>query len=751
MTSFAEYAAHGWKLCGIDKGRKAPTYPNWNENPIEGEALDGLDGAGLLHALSGTCALDIDDMEAARPWLMERGVDVDALMSAPTAVMISSGRHNRAKLLYRMERPLRTLKPTGAGCELRCATADGKSVQDVLPPTIHPDTKRPYAWKYGDDLVAAWDALPPIPSSLLNAWRQLLAENPADRRETTSPRIDASVERIRKAIYHHIQANDIDVTDHDEWLKVGMRLHEQTGGAREGLEIWDEWSQTDKSTRKNGQPRYPGIDELELRYRSFGKTGGPRVSMDGILAQEPAEREEFSVENETSDEETTAAQEKKKTANRKAEALAKLEQHIVLVRWTEKYFDLDTKRTYDKDSTIDKEFAYTFPMKKGGKRESPLQALNDSGTKQKVDKVGFHPGGKPIFEDSERYRYANTYDGSRVPDPIPPTDAELEKIEWVFGRISDPIYRDWLKQFYGHVVQHPGRKIRSAPLVWSKTEGNGKTTLVRMIPKLLVGGMYSQEVTTAQLEDSFSGFLANKWHLYLGEFRVNSRSEREAIAKKVEKWIADDTVTVRQMHTDAYDIPNLLVVTASSNYDDAASITNANRKWAIHKLDAPQMTEEEVQWLYHEFLLTKRAPAVLRHYFLNVDLTGFSPDAKALQTDARSEMILASKFSDDEALELALEERSGPFAHDVVLVGEVTDFLRKAGSRFASIYRTGKLLADAPFNGKAIRFRVGESLFRAVIIRNHAQWEHAPGKVLMDHIQGVSDPVEVSEDVDLLA
>lgn len=751
MTSFAEYAAHGWQLCGIDKGRKGPTYPNWNENPIEGEALDGLDGAGLLHALSGTCALDIDDLETARPWLLERGVDVDALMQAPTAVMISSGRHNRAKLLYRMERPLRTLKPTDSGIELRCATSDGKSVQDVLPPTVHPDTKRPYAWKYGDDLVAHWSTLPPIPSSLLNAWRQLLAEHPADR-QPTSPRVDASVERIRKAIYHYIQAHDIDVTDHDQWLNVGMRLHEQTGGAREGLEIWDEWSRTDTSVRKNGQPRYAGIDELELRYRSFGKTPGPRVSMDAILAQEPAEREEFSVEDEAADEETTAAREKKKTASRKAEALAKLEQRVVFVRFPEKYFDIQTKRVYDKDSTIDKTFAHTFPMKKGGKRESPLQALNDSATRRDVDKIGFHPGAGATFTDSERYTYANTFDGSRIADPLPPTDEELAKIEWLFDRINDPAYRHWLKQFYGHIVQYPGRKIRSAPLVWSKTEGNGKTTLVRMIPKLLVGGMYSQEVTTTQLEDSFSGFLSNKWHLYLGEFRVNSRSEREAIAKKVEKWIADDTITVRQMREDAYDIPNLIVVTASSNYDDAASITNANRKWAIHRLDAPQMTEAEVRWLYHEFLLTPRASGVLRYYFMNVDLTGFNPDAKAIQTDARSEMILASKFSDDEALELAFEERSGPFARDVVLVGEVTDLLRKAGSRYTSVYRTGKLLAAEPFNGKPIRFRVGESLFRAVVIRNHDTWVGASGRKLMDHIQGVGEPIDADdESVDLLA
>src|SRR5262249_37440491 len=135
---FAEYAAHGWKLCAIEPGGKAPRYAGWNTKPItEPNVAATLEGVGLLHALSGTCALDVDDKSAAIKWLVERGVDLDALWNAPDAVRISSGRPNRGKLLYRLSKPLRTIKPKESGIELRCATADGKSVQDVLPGTTH--------------------------------------------------------------------------------------------------------------------------------------------------------------------------------------------------------------------------------------------------------------------------------------------------------------------------------------------------------------------------------------------------------------------------------------------------------------------------------------------------------------------------------------------------------------------------------------------------------------------------------------
>lgn len=238
-ASFAAYVRHGWKLCAIGRGRKAPTYKRWNspEKAAEiGSVADDLDGAGLLHAQSGTCALDIDALDKARPWFAERGVDIDALFADQQSVQISFGRPNRAKLLYRMRRPLRTVKPKGSGMELRCATADGESVQDVLPPTQHPDTKRPYEWKYAEPLIAHWSNLPPIPSSLLALWRSLTAGEP-DARPVASKPQDAPIDFVRRAIYQYISTRGKEVSNYEDWLEIGMRMHKQTQGSMEALDI----------------------------------------------------------------------------------------------------------------------------------------------------------------------------------------------------------------------------------------------------------------------------------------------------------------------------------------------------------------------------------------------------------------------------------------------------------------------------------------------------------------------------------
>jgi putative DNA primase/helicase len=116
VVTFADYEAHGWRLCAIEPGKKGPIYDGWNTAAMPAEAIEALGGGvGLLHSLSGTCAIDLDDLTAARTWWADHGVDIDALIDSPDSVHVRSGRAGRDKLLYRLAKPLRTLKPKGSG------------------------------------------------------------------------------------------------------------------------------------------------------------------------------------------------------------------------------------------------------------------------------------------------------------------------------------------------------------------------------------------------------------------------------------------------------------------------------------------------------------------------------------------------------------------------------------------------------------------------------------------------------------
>jgi putative DNA primase/helicase len=138
---------------------------------------------GVLHADSGTFALDADmSGDHVALALAAGGVDYADLLSAGTPA-IRGNPAKPAKLLYR----------TPPGLELRAHKLpwmhrDDSAkrevvfelrthrVQDVLPPTIHPETREPYAWV---DRPRCREDIPCIPEALLRLAREWSAALPA--------------------------------------------------------------------------------------------------------------------------------------------------------------------------------------------------------------------------------------------------------------------------------------------------------------------------------------------------------------------------------------------------------------------------------------------------------------------------------------------------------------------------------------------------------------------------------------------
>lgn len=200
-----EYARHGWPLVLLpprSKGERGMR-KGWNhrENAVTDPDVIGRwhGNLGLLLAFAGVVSIDIDDLQGAHEWLELHGVDLMQLLAAPDAVRIESGRPGRAKLLYRVpdgmdSSDLVTRRIMDASravvLELRCAGAHGTSVQDVLPPSVHPDTGQPYRWR-GD-----WRNLPALPPALLGAWR-MGADAHDGKRSAGGPEFQRVLQRLQ--------------------------------------------------------------------------------------------------------------------------------------------------------------------------------------------------------------------------------------------------------------------------------------------------------------------------------------------------------------------------------------------------------------------------------------------------------------------------------------------------------------------------------------------------------------------------
>jgi hypothetical protein len=249
------YRRHGYAPVPVRKGSKAPCISDWSrwcqELPPEGllhEWAERYPDAGLAVALGpscGVCALDLDhDID---------GLHAKVLAAAGPAPVAKRGQKG-ATLFYRY-----------AGEKSRAFRKGGQTVAEILaggrlvilPPTIHPDTGRPYQWVTAETLLDRDPAsLPPLDAAAVAA---LLdpprVPRPPRRRQATVPQ-DNRTATLAEALAH------IPPDDYYTWVQVGMALKAALG--EDGFELWDSWS--------SSSPKYDAR-QMEAKWRSFSGQG----------------------------------------------------------------------------------------------------------------------------------------------------------------------------------------------------------------------------------------------------------------------------------------------------------------------------------------------------------------------------------------------------------------------------------------------------------------------------------------------
>lgn len=289
----SSYIQHGWALVPIAPGSKAPTTSGWNKRESIIKSTDELPhgyGVGIAHAYSGTMALDVDNWDLATEALQKDGIDLTTMLMDGGAVSISSGRPGRAKLLYKLDQPLPTKKIVVnniTAYELRCATTNGLSVQDVLPPSIHPETHKPYEWKG----QGHWTHLPSIPKELLNVWVSMTQTNRATcstqggvpqggvpqlgvPEEAPAPLGSPVAWDLVSSALHHLSPT----CSREEWIKVGMALKHagtQDGYVEYAQNLWMNWSSTSS--------QYPGDKEADYQWSSLNLNNSAQVTLGSLF------------------------------------------------------------------------------------------------------------------------------------------------------------------------------------------------------------------------------------------------------------------------------------------------------------------------------------------------------------------------------------------------------------------------------------------------------------------------------------
>ncbi|MFA7167667.1 MAG: DUF3987 domain-containing protein [Sphaerochaetaceae bacterium] len=178
-TDAREYVRDlGWALVPIPPNTKGPNQPGWNapENLITTEEACSFweshptwnMGAQLQE--SGIVVLDIDNVEYTKLLFSAFGLDYDTVLAGAPRIKGKDGHDKAIFSAPDIELSRKALSwPYKDDPKKQITVIEFRAgpIQDVLPPSMHPDTKRPYEWVH-----KPYDAIPDLPKKILTIWKE---------------------------------------------------------------------------------------------------------------------------------------------------------------------------------------------------------------------------------------------------------------------------------------------------------------------------------------------------------------------------------------------------------------------------------------------------------------------------------------------------------------------------------------------------------------------------------------------------
>lgn len=146
----------------------------------------------------------------------------------------------------------------------------GTGKQVVVPPSIHPDTGKPYVWQQDFDADALDFDPPEVDAGLIESWG---AAETVEAQFETRPPLDFKPGQLERDL---AALSDARLDDYHDWIMLGQALHHQFGASDEGFDLW-----VDQSKRS---PKFEdtGLREMKRKWRGFGKHRGKPVTMASV-------------------------------------------------------------------------------------------------------------------------------------------------------------------------------------------------------------------------------------------------------------------------------------------------------------------------------------------------------------------------------------------------------------------------------------------------------------------------------------
>ncbi len=629
----------------------------------------------------------------------------------------------------------------------------------------------------GDHAPYSPDAFPPLEEKPRRGKTKERARGTGTEEDDHAPITDEMIEAAVGVIPN--RAN----TDRHEWIKVGMAIHEATGGSDWGFDLFDRWS----AKWPGGRDEDDVYDEARTRkaWESFKPRDVTAATLLWLadqadqdwrrrLERERARRSEQSRLNADIGDEKVEPQlptimtipEMTKRlvyigssgavvdrltgrVRKKEQAPGEYAASIYVPREPEPEKD-DEGEGEDKDKGKDKKRGRGRPRTKG---ISCLAAWIKSADRLSVDALAWVPGEGEFCKVPERLDgHETAINLWRGLTPIPHPEDWLERVNPFLDHVAYlvPIESERRRflQWLAHIVQHPEVLPHTCYLMVTKTTGIGRNLLASILVRALRGHVAAGVSLTELLSGGFNGRLSQKLLATVDEAQEGPSSQRYQRESGLRSMITEEIRRINPKYGLQSIEKNCLRWLMFSNVLDALPFANGDRRIIV--IENPTVCRE-ASYYTRLYEMTNDDPLFIgsvRRYLETLDLSDFNPGERAPMNAAKEKALAAMKSDGDTAIDdfrHSCFDENGVCVRPLVSRRDIVDALRPQGSTANATSINHAINRAGMINtGRRVRDKWGSQ--HGVIIVDETQWtvemvKEAAGEVLLKVIGHGPDQV----------
>jgi hypothetical protein len=588
------------------------------------------------------------------------------------------------------------------------------SGQVVVPPSIHPDTKMPYV--ANAKLHEVVDELLPLPGDLEAGLRQTLSDHGYQLKEVGTVKSKAK--------------GKIAAGGRDEWIT------NQAGWLSYRI-------QSGSISLKNAQDQITTSISEDMEQPE-GDVISPEVGREKLLRFLLSDLEKmdckelplgwnYDLEQQFLDSIGLGSV---------ATTMMSYEQLIesfVFVKDTESFYDIETLERY----SFSQFNSYFQDVK--DYRDLSLHVLGNK-RMRRAQGVRYVPeAGRLIESPRRKITYLNLWLPSEFVQEDAAQSVEESEVrpflEHMAYLIPNNEERNHLLCWMAHMVQCPAERVNHAILLVGDS-GTGKNWLSDLLIEF-AGKHNSHVISTDDLKNAFNDWIEAVLLVVVEEVMAFGRRD---VTNRCKQYITQPNIRVNAKNIRQYDTNNCARFFLTSNYVDALVLEDDDRRFFV--LHSPAEAREE-EYFDQLFLWRDQNISNIYSYLMGLDISDFNPNARPPVTQAKLEMIGATKPDVDSFLAENIQAQVFPFDLDVVFPHDIQQVLKDAGIGYvssqkikAAIERLGGAQLRQMRLGGSGRWFTGNkhAVVRSFVVRNVQIWQQTRPVEIKEYLRK-GDPI----------